>query len=124
MPEPLSEPAANVYAVVYRVLFWGMAISTVLFALGVIRALQHPVAISLGPAVSQPWAATLRGLLALDPTSLMIAATVVLILTPVSRVVLAMIAFWADRDLKFVAVTATVLAVVVLTVILGRLGLR
>ncbi|HXE30539.1 MAG TPA: DUF1634 domain-containing protein [Terriglobales bacterium] len=124
MPETFSEPAARVYAVVYRVLYWGMLISTALFTLGVLRALQHPRMISLGPALSQSLGTTLRGLAALDPASLMLAATVVLILTPVARVVMALLAFWRDGDAGFVAVTGVVLGVIVLTVILGRLGLH
>ncbi len=129
MPEPtatpqLHEAPANVYTAVYRALLWGMVASTVLFAAGVARALQHPTTISLGPALHQSWAQTGRGLAALDPGSLMLLATLVLILTPVARVVLACVAFWRDRDWKFVAVTGAVLAVIVLTVILGRLGLH
>lgn len=114
----------NVYGVVHRVLFWGMIASTVLFALGVLGALRRSTTISLGPMQSQSLGATWRGLQHLEPGSLMLAATVLLILTPVTRVVLAMLAFWKDRDYQFVAVTGTVLAVIVLTVILGRLGLH
>lgn len=123
IPQPAA-PAANVYAVVHRALYWGMVVSTVLFALGVLRALQHPITISLGAPLAPTWGETLRGLAALDPTSLMLVATLVLILTPVARVALALVAFWRDHDLKFVAVTGAVLAVIVLTVVLGRLGLR
>ncbi|HVA62328.1 MAG TPA: DUF1634 domain-containing protein [Terriglobales bacterium] len=124
MPQQLQPAAANVYAVVFRVLFWGMVASTTLFALGVFRALQHPVAIPLANAPLLSVHATWQGLARLDPASLMLAATLLLILTPVVRVVLACIAFGVDHDPKFVAVTGIVLAVIVLTVILGRLGLR
>lgn len=124
MPASLHEAPKNVYAAVYRALLWGMIVSTVLFAAGVARALQHPTTISLGPPLHQGWGATWRGLIALDPGSLMLLATLVLILTPVARVVLSCLAFWRDRDWKFVAVTGCVLAVIVLTVILGRLGLH
>lgn len=124
MSRALRQPAANVYAVVFRVLFWGMVVSTALFAVGVLRALQHPGRIPLDAPLMLSLSGTLRGLVHLDPTALMLAATVVLILTPVARVVLACLAFWVDRDRQFVAVTAIVLAVIALTVVLGGLGLR
>ncbi|HUX68685.1 MAG TPA: DUF1634 domain-containing protein [Terriglobales bacterium] len=124
MAQQLQPTAANVYSIVFRVLFWGMVVSTSLFALGVFRALQHPVAIPLAPIPLLSFHATLHGLARLDPASLMLTATLLLILTPVVRVVLACIAFAVDRDPKFVAVTGIVLAVIVLTVVLGRLGLR
>ncbi|MGH9481396.1 MAG: DUF1634 domain-containing protein [Terriglobales bacterium] len=127
MPTPSNlppEPPANVYTAVFRALLWGMVASTVLFALGVFRALEHATTISLGAMVIPPWTATLRGLLRLDPFSLMLLGTVVLILTPVVRVALALIAFVRARDRRFTLVTGAVLAVIVLTAILGRLGLR
>lgn len=123
-PPPLHEAPANVYRAVYAALFWGMVASTVLFALGVLRALMQHTSISLGPAPDWGWAQTWRGLGHLDPTALMIAATVLLILTPVARVAIAFVAFARDRDAKFTLVTGIVLAVIVLTVILGRLGLH
>lgn len=105
LPPPSStEPPANVYTAVFRALLWGMVASTVLFALGVLRALQHPTTISLGAMVIPPWSATLHGLLRLDPFSLMLLATVVLILTPVARVALALAAFLRARDRRFVLV--------------------
>ncbi|HEY8055495.1 MAG TPA: DUF1634 domain-containing protein [Terriglobales bacterium] len=130
MPTPppnsprLHEAPANVYKVVYSALLWGMVGSTVLFALGVLRALSQHLSISLGPAPQWGWAQTWTGLAHLDPTALMIAATVLLILTPVARVAVAFAAFAVDRDAKFTLVTGIVLAVIVLTVILGRLGLH
>ena len=120
----MPEAPRNVYTVVHRALLWGMVASTVLYALGVVRALQSPVVIPLDHAFHLSWAQARSGLAALDPTALMLAATVILILTPVARVVLACIAFAVDRDRDFVLVTGAVLAVIVLTVILGRLGLH
>ncbi len=124
-PEPhIHEAPANVYAVVYKALLWGMVISSALFALGVVLSLRRHMVISLGPMAAVSWSQFWRGLLQLDPTELMQLATIVLILTPVSRVVVALLTFWVDRDRKFVLVCGTVLGVIVLTVILGRLGLH
>ncbi|MGH9412683.1 MAG: DUF1634 domain-containing protein [Terriglobales bacterium] len=127
MPEPqphIHEAPTNVYAVVYKALLWGMILSSALFALGMVLALDRHTVISLGAMKAVSWSQFWRGLLHLDPTALMQLATVVLILTPVSRVFLAFVTFWVDHDRKFVLVCGTVLGVIVLTVILGRLGLH
>ena len=42
-----SEPEKNVYADVYRVLLWGMIVSTILFMAGIVIALMHPQYIPL-----------------------------------------------------------------------------
>jgi uncharacterized membrane protein len=54
----------------------------------------------------------------------MLAATVVLIATPVLRVLVSIYAFHQDGDRKYVALTSVVLAVIALTVVLGRFGLQ
>lgn len=120
----IHEAPANVYAVVYQALLWGMVISSALFALGVVLSLRRQTVISLGAMPTLSWRQFWHGLMHLDPTELMQLATIVLILTPVSRVVVALLTFWADRDRKFVLVCGAVLGVIVLTVILGRLGLH
>jgi uncharacterized membrane protein len=118
---------ANVYADVYRLLIGGMILSNVLFASGIILALLHPRFV---PLTSQwikaqySWSILRRGLASGDPISLMLVATVLLILTPVARVVVSIAAFAADRDYKFVVITSIVMFVMLLTVILGLLGLQ
>lgn len=124
-PEPrIHEAPANVYAVVYKALLWGMVISSALFALGVVLSLRRHTVISLGPMPAVSWSQFWRRLVHFEPSELMQLATIVLILTPVSRVAVALLTFWVDRDRKFVLVCGTVLGVIVLTVILGRLGLH
>ncbi len=124
-PQPSTEE--NVHAVVYYALFWGMIASTLLFAIGVLRALTYPAArdpMLVGGAASHhdlSWFA--HGVAALDPTAIMMAATVVLILTPVARVLASIYAFLVDRDMKYVVITASVLLIMVVTVVAGLLGL-
>lgn len=117
----------NVYSGVYRALLAGMFVSTGLFAIGIVLALLHRGFIPLTPE----WVlshynirAILHGIRTGDPTVIMMLATAVLILTPVARVLVSIRAFAVDHDRKFVAVTSIVFLVMVLTVILGLLGLR
>jgi uncharacterized membrane protein len=116
----------NVYADVYKVLLAGMIVSTVLFAAAIVSALLHPEFVPLTPEwIKQHyhWAVIAAGIRSFDPTVIMLIATVLLILTPIARVAVSVYAFAADRDYKFVAVTLSVLLVILLTVILGLFGL-
>ncbi len=122
-----QESEQNVYTVVYRVLLAGMIVSSLLFALGIIRALLHPEFIPLTPEWVRRqyhWSTFSRGVLALEPSSVMLVATALLILTPVARVVVSIYAFAVDHDHKYVFVTGLVLLVMALTVMLGILGLQ
>lgn len=117
----------NVYADVYRVLLAGMVLSTALFAIGVILALLHPAYVPLSAAwVRQQyhWRTFIHGLASANPGSFMLLATILLILTPVSRVLVSIYVFYVDRDRKYVVVTSIVFLVMVLTIILSRLGLK
>ena len=117
----------NVYSVVYYALVGGMAVSSTLFVIGIVRALMHPAFYPLTRTwVREHYDASriVHGLVHLDPMSLMIVATSLLILTPVARVAVSIYAFARDRDLKFVVVTGFVLLVIASTALAGYLGLR
>jgi uncharacterized membrane protein len=126
-PKSLSSTEQNVYADVYKVLLGGMLVSTALFALGIILALLRPQFIPLTPSwilQHYHWSVVVQGIRSLDPTVIMMIATALLILTPVTRVLVSIYAFAVDRDRKFVVVTSIVLLVMVLTVLLGMSGLK
>ncbi len=117
----------NVYADVYKVLLAGMVLSTGLFAAAIIKALLQPQFVPLTPEwIKQHyhWRVIVEGIRSFDPTVIMMIATVLLILTPISRVVVSVYAFAVDHDRKFVFVTLSVLSVIILTVVLGLFGLR
>jgi uncharacterized membrane protein len=132
MPEdqnekPAGNVAANVYADVYRVLLVGMVLSSLLFAVGVIAALLHPSYVPLSAIWIRHqyhWDVFWHGLLTGNPTTLMMLATILLILTPVSRVLVSMYVFYIDHDYKYVVVTGVVFFVMVLTVVFSQLGLK
>ncbi len=117
----------NVYADVYRVLLAGMLVSTALFVAGIIRALMHPAYYPLSSRWVRShyhWSVFRHGLVTGDAVALMMAGTVLLILTPVARVLVSIWAFFVDRDYRFVVVTSIVLLVMVITVIAAHFGLR
>ena len=123
---PMAEEQ-NVYAGVYQMLIAGMIVSNVLFAIGIVLALIHPQFFPLSASwVSEQYRAKLvfHGLIHGQPTSYFLLGTLLLILTPVARVIVSIYAFWVDHDLKYVAVTGTVFIIMIITVILGAFGIR
>lgn len=121
------DPEANVYADVYKVLLGGMVVSTLLFIFGLLRAMATHTYFPLNEGwVKQHyhWGVFVQGLKALDPTTLLMLATILLILTPVARVVVSIYAFWVDGDRKYVMVTSIVLLIMVATYVASRLGLQ
>ena len=123
--EQISEE--NVYAGVYDVLLGGMAVSSLLFAAGVVMALvRHQRIVLTSQWIRQAYhlGVFFHGLLHADPTSILMLATLLLILTPVIRVLFSIYAFAVDHDSKYVVVTAIVFGIIVITVVLSRLGLQ
>lgn len=117
----------NVYAGVYHALLIGMIVSTGLFVAALVRALIYPKPVPLTPEWIKSqyhWAVVIHGLKFFDPTTFMMIATVLLILTPVARVLISIYLFLVDRDWKYVVVTGIVFLVMVLTVILSHFGLK
>lgn len=124
---PRTSTEENVYSVVYYALLGGMVVSSILFAIGIVRALMHPSYYPLNETwvrshYSYSW--VMHGLGTLDPVALMMVAAILLILTPVVRVIVSIYAFLVDRDFKFVVITGIVFLVMALTVVAGLLGLK
>ncbi|HVO31032.1 MAG TPA: DUF1634 domain-containing protein [bacterium] len=125
-PVPESREEAEVHGRVYHVLVAGMAVSTTLFAIGLLLAFVRGDAISLDPAwmAAHVSPAALAGLVHGDPAAILLLATMALIATPILRVTIATWTFAREGDRLYSAICATVLCVVVLTVLASRLGLR
>jgi uncharacterized membrane protein len=124
--EPMAKEQ-NVYAGVYYMLIAGMILSNILFVIGIVLALIHPQYFPLTASwVRSQYHASLvfHGLIQGQPTSFFLLGTLLLILTPVARVIVSIYAFWVDNDRKYVAVTGSVLIIIITTVILGLLGLH
>ncbi len=124
---PLTSTEENVYADVYKVLLGGMFVSTGLFVIGIVTALLRPHFVPLTPQwikLHYHLGVLFHGVRTGDPTSIMLIATAILILTPVARVIVSIYAFAVDGDRKYVAITSAVLVVMAVTVVLGLLGLK
>lgn len=60
-----------------------------------------------------------QSLFTLHSRAFLYLGTIALILTPVSRVLISIFAFWRERDFKYVGVTTVVFLVIVVSVIVG-----
>ena len=117
---------SNVYEVVHKVLFGGMLASTTLFVVGIAAALRSRQRVPLDPAWirSHYHASSIgHGIVTMDPTTIMMLATALLVLTPVARVGVSIWAFAKDGDRKFVVVTSIVAIVMLAAIFLVRAGL-
>ena len=63
-----------------------------------------------------------QGVLAFDGPALAVLGLVLLVATPVMRVVISIVGFAVERDRTYVAITACVLVLLVLSFVLGRAG--
>jgi uncharacterized membrane protein len=117
----------NVYAGVYYMLIAGMIVSNVLFVIGIALGMLHREYFPLSASwVREQYHAGLifHGLIHGQPTAYLLLGTLLLILTPVARVIVSIYAFWVDHDARYVAVTLSVFVIMMLTVILGFFGVR
>ena len=102
---------------VSRILKAGIAIAVAFMAVGLVLSLfdQEGLPSHVVPLADLP---ALLG--RLDPAAYLSLGLIVLIATPFVRVAGSIIAFARERDLRYVLITAAVLAVMCLSVVLGR----
>ena len=98
------------------VLTIGMVLSLVILTWGSVLFILHPEPV--GPP--GPLTGILGGTLRLDPVSTINLGLLVLLITPVARVVAAMIAFALEGDRRYVLICITVLAVLALSAVIGE----
>lgn len=102
--------------VVHRLLVVGLAVSTALMLAGLVLEvwLQRELP-TVVPSIRDVFARTLQ----LRPSGFLSLGLLVLIFTPIMRVIGSIVAFIYERDLLFVLITCLVLIVVTLSFILG-----
>lgn len=99
------------------VLLAGLAAAVALMAVGIALALSRGGGL---PAGVTGFAELPEGLAGLDPQAYLSLGLIVLIGTPFARVAGALVAFVRERDLRYTLITAAVLAVMSVSVLLGR----
>jgi uncharacterized membrane protein len=115
--ERLAKEQRDLNAIVHGVLIAGLLVSTALMLAGVGLALLYqrdlPTAVpDVGEVISR--------VLALRPSGFLALGLLVLIATPILRVIGSIGAFLYERDWRFAAITSLVLGVLVVSLLLGR----
>jgi uncharacterized membrane protein len=103
---------------IHLVLLAGIAVSVVLMAAGLALGLLKGAGMPRGVV---PLADLPRAARALSPAAFLSLGLIVLIATPFVRVAGSLVAFARDGDRRYVLITAVVLAVMCLSVLLGRI---
>jgi uncharacterized membrane protein len=104
-----------------------MVVTNILFIIGLVLALIHPRYFPLSSEWVRSqyyWRTVVSGLAHGNPISYLLLGSLLLIATPVARVAVSIYAFFVDRDYKYVVITGLVLLVILLTILLGKLGLQ
>ena len=126
--DPMSQSkATRTELAVSFVLRFGVILSAAVIVLGLVllavrggQGSQGDLAAarSFPHSVATVWS----GLLAFDPVSVITLGLILVILTPISRVAVSIVAFAAEGDRRYVIVTAIVLAILVASLVLGKAG--
>jgi uncharacterized membrane protein len=133
LTQPERKPTAGAEDTISWVLRVGVTASLVLIASGTLLSFLQAGGYRRGPAeVSRlvgPGGAFPRtsfwfvgGLARLDGQAVIVAGLLLLIATPVLRVAVSMVSFARERDHVFAAITAAVLALLLLSFALGKAG--
>lgn len=107
------EPALNKY--VGAVLITGVVLSFIILVWGSVLYLAHPGA----PEAARTLSGILLGTLHLNPSATINLGLLVLLLTPVSRIIAALIAFLFEKSYKFVAISIVVLVILTISTVVG-----
>jgi uncharacterized membrane protein len=130
--EPVPESTARTERLISRVLRVGVYTSLALIAAGTLLSFagggygRQPsdLARLTGPGGAFPrtldWFG--HGLLHLDGQAVIVAGLLILILTPIVRVMVSLAGFARERDRTYVLITAAVLALLILSFALGKAG--
>ena len=115
--EPPAHDMLPIERTIALVLTAGLALSIALMAVGLVLCVVRGASL---PRHAMPLTDLPHGLVSLSPVAYLSLGLIALIATPFARVVGSLIDFALEHDRRYVAVTATVLAVMCLSILLGR----
>lgn len=118
--QPNKLEVQSINKVVTTVLAAGMYATVGFYLIGLILLFTKG---DLVPEISRQYfhsfGSLLSGALSLNPRAFLYTGTITLILTPISRVLISVFAFWKVKDKRFVFVTMVVFVVILASVIVG-----
>ena len=122
-----DDPARTTELMVSVVLRSGVIVSAVVIILGLgLLAFHGQAGLSGGIATvfafPHTFGAVFSGVARLDPVSVISLGLLLMIITPVTRVAVSIVAFAMERDWRYVGITALVLLVLLTSFALGKAG--
>jgi uncharacterized membrane protein len=107
----------DVDQVVHSMLIVGLVISTILMLMGIVLEVIRQQDL---PTVEPDFSQVLARAIALRPSGFLALGLLVLLATPILRVIGSIFAFAYERDWRFVGITLVVLMVVIASILLGK----
>lgn len=99
------------------VLTTGVVMSLVILTFGSILIMVKPVPVGVPGSIAD----ILKGVIRLNASAIINLGILVMLLTPVVRVIAAMIAFFVEKDRKYALVSLTVLIILAISALVGKL---
>jgi len=112
-------PGHRATTFIAAVLRWGSYLSATLLFVGLVWALLVP-ALPAQPSQAIPLRMLAPQLAAGNPNALMQVGILLLLLTPLLRIVTAAVSFQAEREWRYTLVSLTVLAIILVSLLLAR----
>ena len=114
MPKQSKDSSAQAISVVLR---YGSMISTLIMAVGLGLLFLRGGSWSLAAPYSLRSGMLFRKLVRLDPTAVIELGILLLLFTPIFRIVAAILSFAVERETKYVLISLGVLAIILLSII-------
>lgn len=102
----------------------GVIVSSIIIIIGLLLTLLQPGALTNQSLTNFPHTLDqfFAGLLRLQPLAVIMLGLAILIATPILRVAFSILAFYLERDYRYVIITCIVLALLILGMLLGKGG--
>jgi uncharacterized membrane protein len=115
-----EKTATGAETVISRVLQAGVFVSALIILIGLVMYLASGKSGYPGASFPSDPAAVIQGLFALKPYAVMLFGLFLLILTPVLRVGISIIIFIIEKDRLYIAITAIVFTILIISFLLGK----
>ncbi|MGG6311617.1 DUF1634 domain-containing protein [Paenibacillus macerans] len=119
---PVKSRIIEVETIVSKMLRIGVIAAASVIVIGLLQYLVTGDSGYPGDAYPTSFGAIVDGLLAFKAAAVMQVGLLLLILTPVLRVFVSLFVFWAERDYRYVIITAIVFAILIVSFTLGKAG--
>ncbi|MNT15146.1 hypothetical protein D3C72_1501860 [compost metagenome] len=113
---------ADVELVISKMLRIGVVAAAAVIIIGLVQFLVTGVSGYPDQTYPLGFRAIWEGLLAMKSVAVIETGLLILILTPVLRVFVSLFVFWQEKDYRFVAITATVFIILIISFLLGKAG--